>query len=66
MQAKQEWKKVIYEESEGITNIKQGYFSDEGDFIKVVGDHSEALIRKDKIISITGKLTGGQDGTRTK
>lgn len=56
------WKKVVYEESNGEINVKQGYFSEEGNFVKVVGDHSEALIRKDKIISITSKLAGEQNG----
>lgn len=61
----QQWKKVVYSESDGQVNVKQGFFSDEGDFVRVVGDHSEALIRKDKIVSITCKLEE-QDGTRTK
>lgn len=66
MQAKKDWKKVVFEEADGQINIRQGYFSDEGEFIRLIGDHTESLIRKDKIISITGKLAGGQDGISAK
>lgn len=66
MQTKKEWKKVVFEEADGQVNVRQGYFSDEGEFIKLIGDHAESLIRKDKIISITSKRAGGQDGNGSK
>ena len=52
------WKKVVYEESDGSSAVRQGYFFDEGEFVRVIGDRTESLIKKDKIISITSKLTG--------
>lgn len=63
MQEKQEWAKVLYEDANGKTGIKQGYLLEEGNFFRITGDNSETLIRKDKITTIIRKR--GQDG-RTK
>ena len=52
------WKKVVFEEPDGSVGVRQGYFYDEDDFVRVVGDRTECLIRKSKIVSITSKLTG--------
>lgn len=60
------WKKVLWEESPDIVRVSQGYFYDEGDFVKVVGDEKEVLIRKDKIISVqqASKLEASENGER--
>ncbi len=50
-----EWVKLVYNETPEKANVKQGYLFDEGDFFRVVGDSSETLVRKLKVISITKK-----------
>ena len=50
-----EWVKLVYSETPTKANVKQGYLYDEGDFFKVVGDTTETLVRKLKVISITKK-----------
>lgn len=50
---KLEWKKVLWQETpEADIRVSQGYFYDEGDFIRLVGDSKEVTIRKDRVISI--------------
>lgn len=48
-----EWVKLVYSETPTKVNVKQGYLFDEDDFYRVVGDASETLVRKNKVISIT-------------
>ena len=48
-----EWVKLVYSETPTKANVKQGYLFDEGDFYRVIGDASETLVRKNKVISIT-------------
>ena len=55
MEQTQEWVKLVYSETPTKANVKQGYLFDEGDFFRVVGDSTETLIRKMKVISITKK-----------
>ena len=50
-----EWVKLVYSETPTKANVKQGYLFDEGDFYRIVGDASETLVRKVKVISITKK-----------
>jgi hypothetical protein len=50
-----DWVKLVYSETPTKANVKQGYLFDEGDFYKIVGDSSETLVRKLKVISITKK-----------
>jgi hypothetical protein len=50
-----DWVKLVYSETPSKANVKQGYLYDEGDFYRVVGDNTETLIRKLKVISITKK-----------
>jgi hypothetical protein len=50
-----EWVKLVYSETPTKANVKQGFLFDEGDFYKIVGDSSETLVRKIKVISITKK-----------
>ena len=56
MQTDKHWSKVIYKEDKNnplsLTKVKQGYFYDEGDFVKVVGDFKTTLIRKENISAI--------------
>jgi len=56
-----EWKKIIWEETPEKTQISQGYFFDEGDFVRVKGDFNEILIRKDKIVAIKQASKGGSN-----
>ncbi len=49
------WVKLIFSETPTKANVKQGYLYDEGDFYRIIGDRSEALVRKSKVISITLK-----------
>ena len=51
-----EWVKLVYSETPTKANVKQGYLYEHGDFYKVVGDTSETLVRKGKVISITKKV----------
>lgn len=51
-----EWVKLVYSETPEKANVKQGYLYDEGDFFRIVGDSSETLVRKVKVISITKKI----------
>lgn len=60
-QKKAHWKKVTYEDGDGKISVKQGYFFDEGDFVKLIGDYTEALIRREKIISVTSKRAGDRN-----
>jgi hypothetical protein len=55
MEKTQEWVKLVYSETPTKANVKQGYLFDEGDFFRIVGDSSETLVRKIKVISITKK-----------
>jgi len=55
MEQPNEWVKLVYSETPSKANVKQGYLYDEGDFFRVVGDATETLIRKIKVISITKK-----------
>ncbi len=48
-----EWVKLVYSETPTKVNVKQGYLFEEDDFYRVVGDASETLVRKNKVISIT-------------
>ncbi|MFH2020361.1 MAG: hypothetical protein ABIJ34_03040 [archaeon] len=48
-----DWVKLVYNETPEKVNVKQGYLYDDGDFFRVIGDTSETLIRKLKVISIT-------------
>jgi hypothetical protein len=48
-----DWVKLVYSETPTKANVKQGYLYDEGDFFKIIGDSSETLVRKIKVISIT-------------
>ncbi len=50
-----EWVKLVYSETPTKVNVKQGYLFDEEDFYRVIGDTSETLVRKVKVISITKK-----------
>ncbi len=56
-----QWVKVVYEESNGKTSVKQGFLAEEENFIRIVGDQTEALIRRDKIISVTNKRVKNHD-----
>lgn len=48
-----QWCKVIYREPDSnSTKVKQGWFSDDGSFVKVVGDAKTSLINKTYIIAI--------------
>ena len=49
------WVKLVFNETPEKAIVKQGYLFDEGEFFRVVGDNSETLIRKVKVISITKK-----------
>jgi len=51
-----EWVKLVYSETPTKANVKQGFLFDEGDFYKIVGDSSETLVRKIKVISITKRI----------
>ena len=55
-----DWVKLVYSETPTKANVKQGFLFDEGDFFKVVGDTSETLVRKIKVISITKKNSEGE------
>ena len=59
-----QWKKIVYDEGNGSVVVRQGYYSEEGDFVRVVGDKTNSLIRKDKVISITSRQAGGINGRR--
>ena len=48
-----EWVKLVYSETPTKVNVKQGYLFDEDDFYRIVGDASETLVRKNKVISIS-------------
>jgi len=48
-----DWVKLVFSETPSKANVKKGYLYDEGDFFRVVGDQSETLVRKSKVISIT-------------
>lgn len=48
-----DWVKLVFNETPQRAIVKQGYLFDEGDFFRVVGDNSESLVRKVKVISIT-------------
>jgi hypothetical protein len=50
-----EWVKLVYSETPEKANVKQGFLYDEGDFYRIVGDTTETLVRKIKVISITKK-----------
>jgi hypothetical protein len=50
-----DWVKLVYSETPSKANVKQGYLFDEGDFFRIVGDTTETLVRKIKVISITKK-----------
>jgi hypothetical protein len=52
---RQEWVKLVFNETPTKVVVKKGYLYDEGDFYKVIGDRSESLVRKDRVISITKK-----------
>ncbi len=49
------WVKLVYSETPDKANVKQGILFDEGDFFRIVGDTSETLVNKVKVISITKK-----------
>lgn len=51
-----EWVKLVYSETPTKVNVKQGYLFDEDDFYRIVGDASETLVRKNKVISITKRI----------
>ncbi len=53
MSKQAEWVKLVYSETPTKVNVKQGYLFDEDDFYRVVGDASETLVRKSKVISIS-------------
>jgi hypothetical protein len=48
-----DWVKLVFNETPAKAIVKQGYLYDEGDFYRVVGDNTETLVRKVKVISIT-------------
>lgn len=50
---KGDWVKLVYSETPTKANVKQGFLYDEGDFYRVIGDTSDTLVRKIKVISIT-------------
>ncbi|MGB9748532.1 MAG: hypothetical protein ACP5OZ_05180 [Candidatus Woesearchaeota archaeon] len=50
-----EFVKVVWQETPNSVRVIQGYYSNEGDFIRVKGDYKEVLIKKDTIISIEKK-----------
>ncbi|MBD3203360.1 hypothetical protein GF327_03640 [Candidatus Woesearchaeota archaeon] len=56
---KKEWVKLVFNETPTKVVVKQGYLYDDGEFYKVIGDRSETLVRKDKVISITKKSFKG-------
>ena len=56
MNTQVEWVKLVYNETPEMANVKQGYLYDEGDFFRVVGDNTETLVNKIKVISITKKM----------
>ena len=41
-----DWRKVIYQQDDGIVKAIQGLFSDLGDFVQVKGDYKEVLVNK--------------------
>ena len=48
-----QWCKVIYKEPDSeFTKVKQGYFYDDDDFVKVVGDVKTTIIKKTFIVAI--------------
>jgi len=53
---KGDWVKLVYSETPDKANVKQGFLYDEGDFYRVIGDTSETLVRKIKVISITKRI----------
>ncbi|MEM2131577.1 MAG: hypothetical protein QXM96_03420 [Candidatus Woesearchaeota archaeon] len=53
---KNQWVKLVYNETPDKVNVKQGFLYDEGDFFKIVGSSSETLVRKNNVISITKKF----------
>jgi len=53
------YKKVVWQETPQSVRVIQGFYSEEGDFVRVKGDYKEVLIRKDKIISIEHKQARG-------
>ena len=52
-----DWVKLVYSETPSKANVKQGYLFDEGDFYRIVGDSTETMVRKIKVISITKKTS---------
>ncbi|MEM2121917.1 MAG: hypothetical protein QXU20_04645 [Candidatus Woesearchaeota archaeon] len=48
--------KVVWQETPNSVRVIQGYYFDEGEFVRVKGDYKEVLIKKDWIISIEKKL----------
>jgi len=55
------WVKLVFNETPQKAIVKQGYLFDEGEFFRVVGDNSETLVRKVKVISITKKRSDEND-----
>ncbi|MGB9748529.1 MAG: hypothetical protein ACP5OZ_05165 [Candidatus Woesearchaeota archaeon] len=55
MPKEKEFVKVVWQETPNSVRVIQGYYFDEGDFIRVKGDYKEVLIRKSRIISIEQK-----------
>ena len=61
-----EWVKLVYSETPTKANVKQGYLYEDDLFFRVVGDTSETLVRKDKVISITKRTQrSSRASTRT-
>jgi hypothetical protein len=52
---KQEWKKIVYNETPDNVNVIQGFIEDKGDFIEIKGDFKTVEVNKSKIVSITSK-----------
>jgi len=52
---KQEWKKIVYNETPDNVNVIQGFVEDKGDFLEIKGDFKTVEVNKSKIISITSK-----------
>ena len=50
-----DWVKLVFNETPTKAVVKQGFLFDEGDFYRIVGDNTETLVRKIKVISITKK-----------
>ncbi len=48
-----DWVKLVFSETPDRAIVKQGYLFDEGDFYRVIGDRTETLVSKVKVISIT-------------